>query len=467
MIIAIVQGDAGVPNGVQWLYSLFPPVAIYQIFNTVLVRVGMISANLKFYFKEYPSSPHLIMQLIDIVIYGILLFIIEKVRLYLQARATQRTFGDYGDFFKKQKAKHPVTEEAHKMEEEVASNHEYAVRIENASRLFFNTAGQPISAVNCVSLGVKSGSTFGFLGANGAGKTTLIKMITSMLPVSDGTIEINGVDISYYSDPTLLSICPQFNSHLCQELTPFEHFLVYSKLFQLDAEDATEKFDRLVKVLELNDVLDKPIRDLSDGEVRKLAIALSFYGPAEIILLDEPTASLDPVARHHVHEMISELRGQKTFMLCTHLLSEAESLCDFISIMIKGCVYTVGSPQYLSSKFGTEYKIDVGLTDDSEVTENLCTDFFQNSLPESELNMIRPKSRIYSVPATSTTLPELFTIMENGKQKGNGFDYYTCSSSSLERVFMEIVKISEQDDEQPVVEPNNDDEPKEDDFIVP
>jgi ABC-type multidrug transport system ATPase subunit len=220
-----------------------------------------------------------------------------------------------------------------------------------------------------------------------------------MLPPSDGTIEIKGVDISEYNDPTLLSICLQFNSHLCQELTPAEHFYLYSKLFELIDEEAEKRKERLIKVLELSDVLDKPIRDLSDGEVRKLSIALSFFGPAEIILLDEPTASLDPNARHQVHEMFAELKGEKTFMLCRHLLSEAESLCDNISIMVKGCVYTCGSPQYLSSKFGTEFKIDVGLIDDGDETQNQSTDFFQNELPQAELSMLRPQARIYSILA--------------------------------------------------------------------
>lgn len=392
------------------------------------------------------------------VLYVLVLFIVERYRLSIQARATKRSFGNYSSFFEKQKAKHPVTEEAHEMEREVANNHDYGVRIENCSRLFFNTAGKPISAVNCVSLGVKLGSTFGFLGANGAGKTTLIKMITSMLPPSDGKIEIKGVDISEYNDPTLLSICPQFNSHLCQELTIEEHFYLYSKLFLIEKEAAQKQSDRLIEVLELNEVLGKPIRDLSDGEVRKLAIALSFFGPAEIILLDEPTASLDPVARHHVHEMISELKGQKTFMLCTHLLSEAESLCENISIMIKGCVYTCGSPQYLSAKFGTEFKIDVGLVDEDDDNQNKCTDFFQNTLPEAELSMLRPKARIYSIPASSTTLPNLFSIMEEGKNGDNGFNYYTCSSSSLERVFMEIVKLSEENDDDEQDDNENEDE---------
>lgn len=98
--------------------------------------------------------------------------------------------------------------------------------------------------------------------------------------------------------------------------------------------------------------------------------------------------------------MIAELKGQKTFMLCTHLLSEAESLCDNISIMIKGCVYTCGSPQYLSSKFGTEFKIDVGLIDEDDETQNKCTNFFQEKLPDAQLSMLRPQARIYSIPCT-------------------------------------------------------------------
>lgn len=154
----------------------------------------------------------------------------------------------------------------------------------------------------------------------------------------------------------------------------------------------------------------------------------------------------EPVARHHVHEMISSHRGKKTFMLCTHLLSEAESLCDQISIMIKGCVYTCGSPQYLSQKFGTEYKIDVMLNKEDSQANEKCTSFFQNALPQAVLTILRPSVRIYSIPSNAMKLSELFTIMERGSEGDNGFGYYTCSSSSLERVFMEIVHLSENED---------------------
>jgi ABC-type multidrug transport system ATPase subunit len=114
------------------------------------------------------------------------------------------------------------------MEEEVAKSHDYALRIANCCPLFFNTAGKPICALNCVSLGITNGALFGSLGANGAGKTTPIKMITSTLTISDRKIEIMGGDIAEYNDPMLLAICPQFKAHLCMELTPSTHFRVYS-----------------------------------------------------------------------------------------------------------------------------------------------------------------------------------------------------------------------------------------------
>ena len=144
--------------------------------------------------------------------------------------------------------------------------------------------------------------------------------------------------------------------------------------------------------------------------------------------------------------MITTFKGKKTFMLCTHLLSEAETLCDEISIMIKGNVYTCGSPQYLSSRFGTEYKIDLQLNDESQESSSKVDNFFAQHIPEAELNIMRPKARIYSVPATATTLPKLFETMQEGKNGDNGYNYYTCSSSSLERVFMEIVHMSECED---------------------
>ncbi|OHT07698.1 ABC transporter family protein [Tritrichomonas foetus] len=447
MLVSVLRQKAN-PVPLDWIYSLFPHLSLQQLLTYMLGNVGSDKQNLTYYFKDKNSQPLVIMQIVDIFLYIIIITIVEASRIFVQRKLAKMNFSNYSDFFKKAKAKHHVSDEALIMENAVHSSHDYAVRVENVSRLFVNTAGEPIPAVNNVSLGVNEGSLFGFLGANGAGKTTLIRMITGLLSPSYGSIEIFGKPIEEIADKTVLSICPQFNNHLCNELTAKEHFKIYSLLFQFNEEDTNEVCDRLINILDLKGMENVPIRELSAGDVRKLAIALSFLGPAKIVLLDEPTASLDPVACHHVHEMITQNKGSKTFMLCTHLLSEAESLCDMISIMVKGNVYTVGSPQYLTAKFGTEFKIDVMLDDESEECSLKCDTFFAEYIPMAELTIKRPTARIYSIPANVITLPTLFQIMQEGSEnrETSGFSYYTCSSSSLERVFMEIVRMSEMND---------------------
>jgi ABC-type multidrug transport system ATPase subunit len=151
------------------------------------------------------------MELGDIVIWGGLLVLIESVRGWLGRREAQRTFGDFTEVFNAQREKHPVTAEALEMEELVKSRpSEFAVKCEGASQLFFDTSGEPIPAVNQVTLGVEQGSVFGFLGANGARKCTLLKIANAMLP-SAGTISNLGRDIEAYNDPTQISVCPQLN----------------------------------------------------------------------------------------------------------------------------------------------------------------------------------------------------------------------------------------------------------------
>lgn len=443
IIIDIVRDYEDYPIWLEWFFSFIPFMIFQRGLMKILSNLGFLSEPLSYYFVTKQHQAYWISMFTNIPLYGIILLIIEYARLRIQSGTIKRKYHDYVDFFDMHRKKHKGTSDAEDMERLVQIDNNFAVRIVKCSRLFFSTSGDPIPAVTSVSLGVRKNSIFGFLGANGAGKTTLIKMITSLLPPSSGTIEINGRNIETDNDPTLLSVCPQFNNHLCMEMTMREHFYLYTLLHQLDKSDAEERINRLVSTLDMGEYIDKPLRELSAGDCRKLAIALSFFGDAEIILLDEPTASLDPVARHQVHDMILSYKGEKTFMLCTHLLSEAEFLCDTISIMVKGCVYTCGTPQYLTEKFGSDYKIDLMVVPGREASVDK---FFENNIPEAKLTITRKGARIYSVPTSFKPLYSLLDILQKGYDEDSGYSYFTCSSSSLERVFLEIVQMSENDD---------------------
>lgn len=447
MLVDLIKLLARPPVWADFLYSLFPHLGLSRLLLYSFLNMSILKKSFGQYWNEDPNVRILmIMQIADIFIYGFILIVIENLRTFFEKRKTQSNFLNFSEFFDEQLSKHQQLEEVSQMENDVNRRTNYAIRIVNVSRLFFNTQKEPIPAVNHVTLGIEQNSIFGFLGANGARKTTLLKMITMLLSPSAGSIEIAGRDISMFNNRKLISLCPQFNSHLCYEMTPSEHFKLYGKLHQIPAAATAAISEQLISKIGLGHFKDKLVRELSGGEQRKLAVCLAFFGDSQIILLDEPTAPLDPVARHNVHELIRHFRGKKTILLCTHLLSEAESLCDTISIMVKGSIYTIGSPQYLSAKFGTEYRIEILLNDESIVIDQRIQEFFQRELPDYSLLIQRPRSRLYSVPADLISLTKLFRIMNIVKSSDIGVNYYTCSMSSLERVFLEIVRMSSQEE---------------------
>ena len=143
-----------------------------------------------------------------------------------------------------------------------------------------------------------------------------------------------------------------------------------------------------------------------------------------------------------MHDLISEFRQQKTFMLCTHLLDEAESLCDNISMMINGCIYTVGSPQHLSARFGTEWKVDVLL--ETEEAKDRVKYFFSRTFSSSKITIQRPKNIIYSIPSEGVEVGDLFRTLKKAITDDIGIKYFTCSASSLEKVFLELILKSEE-----------------------
>ena len=427
--------------------SFFPCVQLARQITNIALFSGTLTPTLREALNpNHVFFVHFANSFTNIVIYSVILFLTEKYRVILRRKRNESNFAQYAQFFRQVKASSPSTEEAHAMERLVdESNHDWAVKIRHVSHIFFDNEGNPIPAVNDVSLAVERDSVFGFLGANGAGKTTLINMITSSMPISNGTIEVNGQNVRdrITGDVAVVSVCPQFNDHLCPELTPSEHLRLYSLIFGLDRRQTTLATRRMVDLLDLDGFTDVPVKDCSPGVARKLSVALAFLSPADIILLDEPTASLDPVARQAVHRLIQDAHGSKTMMLCTHLLSEAESLCDVISVMIRGCVYTVDSPVALTHKFGKTYRIDVMPTKDDDSGER-CDEFMNERFGNPFCIVANENTRLYEVSAELVTLGHVFRIMEDGVAEGvHGFQYYTCCSSSLETVFLEICRRCE------------------------
>ncbi|EAX91570.1 ABC transporter family protein [Trichomonas vaginalis G3] len=270
-------------------------------------------------------------------------------------------------------------------------------------------------------------------------------MIYGRLPQSHGQILMEGKPVK----KGMIALCPQFDDHLSPELTGYENLRFYSLLYGIGFSEFEKLLKNIIKGLDLEEHINKMISQMSGGNQRKISIAIALMSSSPLILLDEPTSSLDPTARQHVHDLITRSKGNKTFILCTHLLSEAEKLCDNIAIIIKGCVYTYGTPQFLTSHFGREWKLDV-LIDDVNYSETV-KGFIEANIPTAKFSFERHRTLVFSIPSETISLTQVFEIMQRAIDTKIGVSYFTCSSCTLEKVFMELVKIA--DTETNLIEP--------------
>jgi ABC-2 type transport system ATP-binding protein len=213
-----------------------------------------------------------------------------------------------------------------------------------------------LTAVDDLSISVKSGETFGLLGSNGAGKSTLIKMLTTLLPPTSGEATIAGFDVARQSSRVRREIgyVPQMGS-VDGALTARENLEVFAKLYSLSRQELGTSIPDALKYSGLTEVSDRLVNTFSGGMSRRLEIAISTLHRPRLLFLDEPTAGLDPVARNTVWARIQDLRKTMgmTIFLTTHYMDEAESLCNRIAIMHAGKVAAIGTPDELKSSIGS------------------------------------------------------------------------------------------------------------------
>jgi lipooligosaccharide transport system ATP-binding protein len=201
-------------------------------------------------------------------------------------------------------------------------------------------------AVDGLDLAVPTGVCFGLLGPNGAGKTTTLRMIYGVTRATSGTIRVFGMDISRYARAVRarLGVTLQQNV-LIEALSPKENLLVFGRYYLLREPELSRRAEELIDFLELRSHATVPVRQLSGGFQRRLAIALSLMNRPELLILDEPTTGLDPAVRHTLWSRVRELRAAgTTVLITTQYMDEAQRLCDHVAIVSAGKVIGAGRP---------------------------------------------------------------------------------------------------------------------------
>jgi ABC-2 type transport system ATP-binding protein len=216
-------------------------------------------------------------------------------------------------------------------------------------------------AVDSIDLTVAAGEIFGLLGPNGAGKTTTIRLLVTLLPVRNGQVSIFGHDVRRESMAVrrLLGYVPQQLS-VEGALTGRENVAWFARLFDVPRRERKARVDEALALMHLTDAADRLASTYSGGMVRRLELAQALVNRPPLLVLDEPTVGLDPVARDSVWERVRELRQQSatTVLLTTHYMQEADVLCDRVGLMHHGRLRALGPPAELKAALGPDTSLE-------------------------------------------------------------------------------------------------------------
>lgn len=224
---------------------------------------------------------------------------------------------------------------------------EPAIVMENLVKKF-----EDVTAVDGINLQVSKGELFGLLGPNGAGKTTTINILCGLIKPTSGSAKVGGYNVQKDTAKVkdLIGVCPQ-ETAIYPYLTGAENVELFGNLHAMNKESLKTRRDILLENMGLAGDAKRKAEKYSGGMKRRLSLILALIHDPQIAFLDEPTVAMDPQSRHAVWDFIKELKKEdKTIILTTHYMEEAEELCDRVGIIDHGKLIALGSPQALISK---------------------------------------------------------------------------------------------------------------------
>ncbi|NEW68941.1 ABC transporter ATP-binding protein [Streptomyces rhizosphaericus] len=239
-------------------------------------------------------------------------------------------------------------------------------------------------AVDDLELTVRAGEVFGLLGPNGAGKTTAIRCITTLLPVPAGMVRVFEHDAAKerMAVRRLLGYVPQQLS-ADAGLTGRENVELFARVFDVTRRERAERVARVLEAVDLTAAADRLAKTYSGGMIRRLELAQALVSAPRLLMLDEPTIGLDPIARTSVWEHINAVRAATgmTVLVTTHYMDEADQYCDRVALMHRGRIHALGTPHELRSELA-ERRGAEGAADPEPTLEDVFRDVAGSGLDE-------------------------------------------------------------------------------------
>jgi len=300
-----------------------------------------------------------------------------------------------------------------------------------------------INAVDGIDLDVDEGQIFGFLGPNGAGKSTVIKLLTTLIHPTSGKISVLKLDA--LKEP--LKIRKKIGVVLQQPsyeptLSVEKSLEKYGMMWNLDKKTRNDRTEELLITFNLVEIRKKKNEDLSIGQRRRVQVAREFMHDMDLLFLDEPTVGLDPTASR---QLLDYLRNKVketnlTIFYTTHVLTEAEYLCDNIAIINKGRIVTIDSPNELKNRFGHEKTIKIHIFSNTETIGTLLENIQDCKI---EFNT----GATITIQSTNSELV-LMNVLKILNQNNIPIDDLSAIPTNLEEIFLKVVSDSNASDNQ-------------------
>ncbi|KAJ9595471.1 hypothetical protein L9F63_013335, partial [Diploptera punctata] len=395
------------------------------------------------------------MLIVDIFVYSILTWYIDSVRPGQYGIAKPWYFICMPSYWRSSKIDDQSFTEIddvtmNKRFEKPPNNLNVGIKIKNLRKVFHSFGGlNKKLAVDGVTLDIYNGEITALLGHNGAGKTTTMSILTGMFSPTSGSVHINGYDISTNIDEVResLGLCPQHNL-LFTELTVMEHLVFFAMLKGCSKDEATREAGELIGRLNLTEKRNQMSTTLSGGMKRKLSLGIALIGHTRVLMLDEPTSGMDPEARREIWDLLLGMRGERTILITTHFMEEADVLGDRIAIMDHGRVQCYGTSLFLKKLYGTGYQLNLLKQEDCIVSQ--ITETIKLHIPDAEVKSEMGSVLTYSLPSEQTSkFPQLFERVEKNKEMLN-IASIGVSITTLEEVFLKVGKEAEDELDGPI-----------------
>ena len=325
----------------------------------------------------------------------------------------------------------------------------YPVPFLRLKKTFKRKFKPPVEAVRDVSFEVREGEIFGLIGPNGAGKTTLTKIIATLIQPTAGQVTVKGFD-SVQDDVNVrrhVGLAGAEERSFYWRLTAEQNLLFFARLHGMSSSDASERISALLRMLQLEDSARKRFAELSTGNKQGLAIARAMLADPPVLLLDEPTRSLDPLAaarmRATIKSLTQDATKRVTVFLTSHNLAEVEELCDRVAIISKGAIRALDAPRNLRATHSDNEKVSITFTvEDAMKVEAALRDAFSShafTLGRGEVS--NTWTLAFSRKANDQTLDAVLRVLHNTNS-------IVKSVESERATLLEVLEHYEQPDEQ-------------------